>query len=111
MGAAHEVSSSTESLYEPLRAALSSHRGDESAACAATLLASQYDDRVLLGLVDGGTRAVYYSGLTRCVAAVPYDSDEVHIEAAHPLGQAIDDPKRWVAVADPDWDWLAPAFR
>lgn len=111
MGAIHGASPPTDRLHESLRAALSSYRGDDAAACATTLLESQYEDRLLLGLVDGGTRAVYYSGLTRCVAAVPFDADDVQIEAAHPLGQAIDDPERWLAVAEPQWDWVAPAFR
>lgn len=111
MGATSGTSPPADSLHESLRTALSSHRVDDAAACATTLLESQYEDRRLLGLVDGATRAVYYSGLTRCVAAVPFDADDVHIEDAYPLGQAIDDPERWMAVADTRWDWVAPAFR
>ena len=110
MGVADE-SAANEPCFESLRATLSAHRPDDAAACARTLLAGEYDDRRLLGLTADASRAVYYSGLTRCVAAVPFDPADVHLGRARPLGQAIDDPRRWVMAADREWAWLGPDFR
>ena len=112
MGTTSLSASGDADLYADLTESIRDAGHQNPGARAGALLCRHYDDRILVGLLDDG-QAVYYSGLTRCVAAVPFDSDTVYLSKARPITQSIDDVDSWVVHcgSDYNWSWRLPRFR
>lgn len=112
MGTTSLSASGDADLYSDLKESIRESGYVNPGACAGAILCRHYDDRVLIGILDGG-RAVYYSGFTRCVAAVPFDDEVADLSAARPLTQSIDDVDSWVVHCGDtyEWRWRHPRFR
>jgi hypothetical protein len=65
----------------------------------------------LVGLDDGGERAVFYETNARTLVAVPLDEHGLDHAGAERRWNRLGDPTAWVDARGDDLDWVHPRYR
>lgn len=68
------------------------------------------DGRDLVGVLDGGTRVVYYEVASRSLVAVRFDKHGIYEGKQELLQRGLDDPGAWVEAAENDLLWIHPRY-
>nr|WP_233340528.1 hypothetical protein [Haloprofundus sp. MHR1] len=90
---------------------------EEAELMASKVLSRAYSSTYLVGLTDGGHRAVYWWSFTPGFASiVPFDVDGVNGENGIQIWRGADeetndDFKQWLSTLTDGFDWLHPEFR
>jgi hypothetical protein len=105
------VRSTRQHVYETLTAALQRLRGGaHPATMAQDLLRYAAGSRELVGLVEDGDRAVFYTANTRLLVAVAFDEHGVEAGTARQEWSPVSDPTAWVHADQVDLVWQHPRY-
>lgn len=65
----------------------------------------------LVGLLEGGARAVVYNNASRSLVALPFDDRGVSVAAEETLRSRLDAPGSWVDAYRTELSWVHPRYR
>lgn len=98
--------------FEELVAILQRERGGVHASVMAKwLFVHAREGRVLVAVLAGGERAVFYSPNARVLVAVPFDEHGVDRDSATRLLDDLHEPASWVAAQKGTLAWVHPRYR
>lgn len=101
-----------QAVFEALTSALQQlHGGVHARDVATALFRHATGSTALVGLTEGGDRAVFYAADAHTLTSVPLDAHGLDLPRAERLRDRSNDPTAWVVARGDGIDWVHPRYR